>query len=99
MSRSAHGTPAFTENRHCKSLDLCTLINPYGTNNSDFIGGFAGSLRVWKTGLDPEPSGANSLHFRGCTPQLEFDAATSIVTNGRIPISENLQSSSGKGRF
>ena len=25
----ARGTPAFTEHRHYKSPDLCTLINPY----------------------------------------------------------------------
>ena len=48
--------------------------------------------------MDPDPSGADSLHVSGCTPQLEFDAATSIVTNGRIPISEDLQASSGKGK-
>ena len=26
----AFGAPAFTEHRHSKSPDLCTLINPYG---------------------------------------------------------------------
>ena len=30
MSRPACGVPAFTEHRHSKSPDLCTLINPYG---------------------------------------------------------------------
>ena len=30
MSRPAGGTPAFTECRHSKSPDLCTLINPCG---------------------------------------------------------------------
>ena len=54
------------------------------------IGGFAGSLRDQQTGLDPDASGADSAHVSGCTPQLEFDAATSITTNGRIPISESL---------
>ena len=68
-------------------------------NNSNFIGGFAGSLRDWQTGLDPDPSGADSLHASGCTPQLEFDAATSNATNRRIPISEGLQAWSGKGKF
>ena len=59
--------------------------------NSNFTCGFAGSPRDWRTGLDPVPSGADSAHVSGCTPQLEFDAATSISTNGRIPISEGLQ--------
>ena len=67
------------------------------TNNDlNFIGGFAGSLRDRQTGLDPDPSGAESVHVSGCTPQLEFDAATSITTNGRFPISEGLQAASGK---
>ena len=30
---------------------------------------------------------------------IEFDAATSIATNGRTPISEGLQAASGKGKF
>ena len=69
------------------------------TNNDlNFIGGFAGSLRDRQTGLDPDPSGAKSVHVSGCTPQLEFDAATSITTNGRFPISEGLQAASGKGK-
>ena len=29
MSRPACGAPAFTEDRHFKSPDICTLINPY----------------------------------------------------------------------
>ena len=29
MSRPVHSAPAFTEHRHSKSPDLCTLINPY----------------------------------------------------------------------
>ena len=68
-------------------------------NDSNFIGGFAGSLRDRRTGLDPDLSGANSLHVSGCTPHAEFDVATSIAINGRIPISEGLQASSGKGKF
>ena len=68
-------------------------------NNSNFIGGFASSLKDRQTGLDPDPSGADSVHVSGCTPQLEFDAATIITTNGRIPISEGLQVASGKGKF
>ena len=60
-------------------------------NDSHFTGGFASSPRDWRTGLDPVPSGADSAHVSSCTPQLEFDVATSISTNGRIPISEGLQ--------
>ena len=60
----------------------------------NFIGGFACSLRHWRTGLYPNPSWADSLRVGGCTHQLEFDAATSIATNGRIPISEGLQAAS-----
>ena len=67
--------------------------------DSDFIGDIAGSLRDWRSGLDPDPSGANCIHVSGCTSQLEFDAATSITTNGRIPISEGLQAASAKGKF
>ena len=67
-------------------------------NESNFIGGFAGSLRDRRTGLDPDPRGDDSLHVSGCTPQLEFDAASSIAINGRIPISEGLQAPSGKVR-
>ena len=62
-----------------------------------------GLLVVWGIGelsyVDSDPSGADSIHVSGCTPQLEFDAATSINTNGRIPISEGLQAASGKGKF
>ena len=68
-------------------------------NNSNFIGGFAGSPRDRWTGLDPDLRGADSLHVSGCTPQLEFDAAASIAINGRIPISEGLPAASGKGKF
>ena len=68
-------------------------------NDTNFIGGFADSLKDWRTGLDPHPSGADSAHISSCTPQLELDAATSITTNGRIPISEGLQASSGKRKF
>ena len=67
-------------------------------NDSNFIGGFAGSFRDQQTGVDPDPSRADSLHVSGCTPNLEFNAATSIATNGRIPIS-GLQAASGKGKF
>ena len=45
MSRSARGAPAFTEHRIL----------------SNFIGGFAGSLRDWRTGLDADPSGVDSV--------------------------------------
>ena len=30
MYRAAYGGPAFTEHKHSKPPDLCTLINPYG---------------------------------------------------------------------
>ena len=56
-------------------------------NESNFIDGFSGSLRGWQTRLDLDPNGADSIHVSGFTPQLEFDAAISITTNGRIPIS------------
>ena len=69
------------------------------SNNSNFRGDFAGSLRDQQIGLDPNPSEADSTHASGCTLQLEFDAATSITTNGRISISEGLQAASGKGKF
>ena len=68
-------------------------------NESNFIAGFASSLSDWEIDLDPDPSGADSVHVSGCTPQLEFDAATNITTNGRIPISESLQAASGKTKF
>ena len=67
--------------------------------DSNFTGDFAGSLRDWQTGLDPDPSEVDSTHVSGCTPQLNFDASTSITTNGRTPISKGLQAASGKGKF
>ena len=69
------------------------------SNDPNFFGRFACSLRYQRTGLDPESNGADSLNVSGCTPQLEFDAATSIATNGRIPMSEGLQAASGKVKF
>ena len=69
------------------------------SNNPNFIGRFARSLRYQQTGLDPDPNGADSLNVSGCTPQLEFDTATSTATNGRIPMSEGLQAASNKGKF
>ena len=70
-------------------------------NNNDlnFIGGFAGSLRDRRTGLHPDPSGADNLQVSGCTPQPEFDAANSIATIGRTPILEGLQGAFGKEKF
>ena len=67
-------------------------------SNSNFTSGFASSLRDRQTGLEPYPSGTDRIHISGCTSQLEFDTATSITTNGRIPIS-GLQAASGKGKF
>ena len=52
-------------------------------NDSKFIGSFAASLRYWRTGLDPDPNGADRLHVSGCIPQLEIDAVTSFVNKGR----------------
>ena len=52
-----------------------------------------------QTGLDADPSVADILGVSGFTPQLEFDAASSIATNVRIPISESLQAASGKEKF
>ena len=46
-------------------------------NDSNFIGGFADSLMDCRTDLDLDPSGADRVHVSRCTPQLEFDAATS----------------------
>ena len=51
------------------------------------------------TFMNPDPNGGDSLHVSGCTTQLGFDAAISIVTNRRIPISEGLQAASGKAKF
>ena len=68
-------------------------------NDSSFIGGIAGSLRDWQTVSDPDPSGTDSLHISGCTPQMDFEAATSIAINGRLHISEGLQTASGKEKF
>ena len=53
-----------------------------------FIGGYAGGLRDQRTGLDTYPAGADSLHVSASAPQLDFDGAISIASNGRIPISE-----------
>ena len=39
------------------------------------------------------------MHISGCTPWEEFNAATSIATNVRIPISESLQAASVNGKF
>ena len=65
-------------------------------NDLNFIGSFAGSLRNRQTELDLDPSGADSLHVSGFSPQLEFDAATSIATNERISIPEGLKAASVK---
>ena len=68
-------------------------------SESNFIDGFVDSLRDQETGLDPDPSGADSVLVSRCTPQLEFDAASSITINGRIPILEGLQAVSSKAKF
>ena len=68
------------------------------SNNSNFIGSFAGNLRDRRTWLDLDSSWTDSAYLSGCTPELEFDVATSITTDGRIHISEGLQAASGKGK-
>ena len=100
MSWPAHGAPALL-NIDIPYLLICVhqLILMDTNNDSNFLDGFAGSLRDRRTGLDPDPSGADSTYVSGCTPQLEFDAATSITTNRTILISEDLQAASGKGKF
>ena len=52
-----------------------------------------------QTGLDPDLSVADIQGVSGCTPQLEFDASSSIATNVRITISESLQAASDKEKF
>ena len=49
--------------------------------------------------MDPNSSEADTIHVGDCTPQLELHPATSIATNGRIPISENEQTASGNRKF
>ena len=43
-------------------------------NNSNFIGGFAGSLRDSHCGLDPHTTETESLNVSDCTLQLEFNS-------------------------
>ena len=51
------------------------------------------SLRDRRTGLDPDPSGADSSTVSVRTSQLEFDSAT----NRGVPSSEAIQANPGKG--
>ena len=51
------------------------------------------SLRNWRTGLDPNPSRADSSIVSGHISQLEFDSPT----NRGIPSSEAIQANSVKG--
>ena len=51
------------------------------------------TLRDRRTGLDPDPSGADSSTVSVRTSQLEFDSAT----NRGIPSSEAIQANPGKG--
>ena len=51
------------------------------------------SLRDRRTGLDPDPSGADSSNVSGRTSQLKFDSAT----DGGICSPEAIQANSGKG--
>ena len=93
--------PMLLLNMDIPNLLICVhdLILMDISDNWNFIGGFACSLRDQRTVLDPDPSGADSTHVSGCIPWLEFDAATSTTTNARIPISEGLQAASGKGKL
>ena len=59
------------------------------TNDSQSVS----SLRDQLTGLDPDPSGADSSTVSGRTSQLEFDGAT----NRGIPSPETIQATSGNG--
>ena len=59
-------------------------------NNNDLLSVI--SLRDQQTGMDPDSSGAESLIVSGCTPQLEFDAAT----NRRTPLLEVPQATFSK---
>ena len=61
-------------------------------NNNDSLS--ASSLRDRRTGLDADSSEAEGLIVSGCTPQLEFDAAT----NRRIPLLEVPQANFSKGK-
>ena len=99
MSRPACGAYTFTEHRHSKFPDLRALILMDTNNDSSVIGGFGGSLMDWWIGLDLDPGETDSMHISGCTPWEEFNAATSIATNVRIPISESLQAASVNGKF
>ena len=58
-------------------------------NNSQSVS----SLRDRRTGLDPDPSGADSSIVGGRTSHLEFDSAT----NRGIPSPEAIQANSAKG--
>ena len=62
----------------------------YGKNNDSLS---ANSLRDRRTGLDQNPSGADSSTVSGCTSHLEFDSGT----NREIPLPEAIQANSGKG--
>ena len=61
-------------------------------NNNDSLS--VSSLRDRRTGLDPDSIGAESLIVSGCTPQLEFDAATNRI----IPLLEVPQATFSKGK-
>ena len=56
-------------------------------NNSQSVS----RLRDQRTGLEPDPSGADSFTVSGCTSQLEFDSAT----NRGMPSPESIQANSG----
>ena len=86
MSRLACGNHAFTEHRYSKSPDLCTLNNPYGTNdNLNFIRDFASSQRDWRTGLDT--SGLTVCMFYRLPPGKKcFSLITEMVVRSTMKV-------------
>ena len=61
-------------------------------NNNDSLS--VSSLRDQQIGLAPDSSGAESLIVSGCTPQVEFNAATNRI----IPLLEAPQATFSKGK-
>ena len=77
--------PLLTLNRDTPNLLICEFQqNPYmrKINDSQSVS----SPRYLQTGLDPDPSGADSSTVSGLTFQLEFD----FDTNRGIPSPETI---------
>ena len=69
-------------------------------SDSSVIDGFGGSLMDGELGwIWTQVRLTACMHISGCTPWEEFNATTSIATNGRIPISESLQAASVNEKF